>query len=422
MSLRRCSPLACVLAVLLLGACGSSSPGNSAKGLAPASSTVAGSSPAGAAITLGTICSCSGLEAGQLSALGRVAQAWASSVNAGGGINGHPVKLIAMDDGANPATSLQDAKQLVEQDHVMAIVGETSLVDATWASYVAAHGIPVVGGASFETPFLTNPDFFPSGTQLLVNQFGVIQLAKETGATHVGVMYCAESPVCASLVPLASGAAKLYGLQATATKVAATAPSYTATCLAAKSAGVNALYVADNYSVVQRFIDGCAQQGYKQPVVNTAAGFSNTWLADPNLNGTKLSAFDANPLDTSFAPVAHFQDALKRYAPGLISSSQFNPDAILPWAGGELFAAAAAAAHITPTSTGADVKKGLYALKNETLGGLAPPLTFTPGKPAFIACYFAQEIKGGKYTSLNGNLPTCLSAAQAKAIATVAKG
>jgi hypothetical protein len=136
----------------------------------------------------------------------------------------------------------------------MAIVGETSLVDSTWASYVATRGIPVVGGASFEQPFLTNPDFFPSGTQLLLNQFGVIQLAKQAGGTHIGVMYCAESPVCASLVPLASGAAKLYGLQNTAAKVAATAPNYTASCLAAKSAGVNVLYVPDNASVVQRLI------------------------------------------------------------------------------------------------------------------------------------------------------------------------
>jgi hypothetical protein len=49
-----------------------------------------------------------------------------------------------------------------------------------------------------------------------------------------------------------------------------------------------------------------------------------------------------------------------------------------PWVGGKLFEAAAAKAKLTPDSTPEDVKKGLYALKNETLGGLAPPLTFRP--------------------------------------------
>jgi branched-chain amino acid transport system substrate-binding protein len=63
------------------------------------------------------------------------------------------------------------------------------------------------------------------------------------------------------------------------------------------------------------------------------------------------------------------------------------------------------------------VKKGLYALKNETLGGVAPPLTFTPAKPAFIPCYFTEQVKGGKFASLNGNKPTCLTAAQSTALA-----
>jgi branched-chain amino acid transport system substrate-binding protein len=83
-----------------------------------------------------------------------------------------------------------------------------------------------------------------------------------------------------------------------------------------------------------------------------------------------------------------------------------------PWAGGQLFAAAAKAAKLTPTSTPADVKKGLYALKGDTLDGIAPPLTFTPGKPAFPACYFAAEISGGKFQPANGDAkPTCADAA-----------
>ena len=64
--------------------------------------------------------------------------------------------------------------------------------------------------------------------------------------------------------------------------------------------------------------------------------------------------------------------------------------------------AAKAAGHLTSSSTPAQVKKGLYALKNETLDGVAPPLNFTPGKPAFIPCWFSEQVKG-KSTSLNAN-------------------
>ena len=48
------------------------------------------------------------------------------------------------------------------------------------------------------------------------------------------------------------------------------------------------------------------------------------------------------------------------------------------WASGELFKAAVDASGSGPV-TSASVKRGLYALKNETLGGLSGPLNFVPG-------------------------------------------
>jgi len=55
---------------------------------------------------------------------------------------------------------------------------------------------------------------------------------------------------------------------------------------------------------------------------------------------------------------------------------------IYPWIAGKLFEAVAKAGALSPTSTSADVEKGLYALKGETLDGLSSPLTYTAGQPA----------------------------------------
>jgi hypothetical protein len=77
--------------------------------------------------------------------------------------------------------------------------------------------------------------------------------------------------------------------------------------------------------------------------------------------------------------------------------------------GRPVFQAAAKAADLSPTSTAADVKKGLYDLKNETLGGLAPPLNFTPGKPAFANCYFTFKVENGQYVSLNNGHSNCVT-------------
>jgi branched-chain amino acid transport system substrate-binding protein len=402
--------------LLLLAACGSSSKKTSSAAHAQTGAAAPASTPKGAPIRLGAICSCTGAQASSLGLINKVSIAWADSVNAAGGINGHPVQMTVLDDGGNPATSLQDAKQLVEQDHVIAIVGETSLADAAWASYVTSKNVPVIGGTSIEATFLTNPNFYPSGTQLVVLATGTIALAKTAQKSHLGVMYCSESPICAQVVPLAQGAAALSGLKVTTAKISSTAPSYVPQCLPFKSGGVDALFVADGSPVVQHVTRDCVQQGYKLQTVNETPTASNAWLTDSSLDGALLAGYNANAFDTSTPAIQEFQAALNKYAPGYTTSPQFNFIAVGPWAGGKLFEAAAQAANVGPNSTGADVKKGLYMLKNETLGGLAPPLTFTPGKPAFVPCYFSVQLKGGKFVSLNGNQPTCLTPTQTTAL------
>ena len=375
-------------------------------------------SSARARFVLGMICSCSGPQQSSLGDTGSAIEAWASWVNAAGGVNGYLVRVIVMDDGENPATSLDDAKKLVTQDHVMAIVGDSSLVDASWAKYISEAGVPVVGGVSQETSFVTNPDFFPSGAQTSPIP-GIIALAKAAGKKHVAYNYCAESPICAaSLIP-AQASARLLGVTVTGAAISSTAPSYAAPCLADKDAGVDAIWVGDDASVVQRVAADCATQGYKPLELGELASSTTDWFTDAQLNGMELVSNNADPFDTSIPAVRTFQAALRRYAPATLTASSHlqEPNTIFPWTGGRLFQAAATAVHLTPTSTPAELKRGLYALKNETLDGLSPPLNFKPGRASFVPCYFTDELTRGLIVPLDGGQPSCLSAAIVRAIA-----
>jgi branched-chain amino acid transport system substrate-binding protein len=121
---------------------------------------------------------------------------------------------------------------------------------------------------------------------------------------------------------------------------------------------------------------------------------------------------NANPWDTSTPGVKEYVDAIDQFAKGLREQPGYGINEFYAWEGGKLFEAAAKAAKLTPTSTPDDVRKGLYALKDETLDGGSPPLTFAKGKPAFPACYFTVKIAGGKFTSLDGDKPACLSQQQ----------
>jgi branched-chain amino acid transport system substrate-binding protein len=64
--------------------------------------------------------------------------------------------------------------------------------------------------------------------------------------------------------------------------------------------------------------------------------------------------------------------------------------------------------------TSASILVGLYKLKDETLGGLAAPLSYAEGKPHAVTCYFAVGIKDGQFTEPNGLTTECASDAELK--------
>src|SRR6516164_4865895 len=96
------------VAALAISACGSSSKSSSktasgastsaASTSTASTSTSGGAAASGSPIRLGSICSCSGPEAAVIANAGKVITAWANTVNASGGINGHPVKVYVKDD------------------------------------------------------------------------------------------------------------------------------------------------------------------------------------------------------------------------------------------------------------------------------------------------------------------------------------
>ena len=49
-------------------------------------------------------------------AIGKAIGAYIEKVNADGGINGRKIKFIPLDDGYNPAKTVEQARRLVEQD------------------------------------------------------------------------------------------------------------------------------------------------------------------------------------------------------------------------------------------------------------------------------------------------------------------
>jgi branched-chain amino acid transport system substrate-binding protein len=63
--------------------------------------------------------------------IANMAQAYFTCVNANGGVNGHPVKLYIQTDQTQPAQIAAAAKQLIQTNHVVGMVGPTDILECT---------------------------------------------------------------------------------------------------------------------------------------------------------------------------------------------------------------------------------------------------------------------------------------------------
>jgi branched-chain amino acid transport system substrate-binding protein len=414
-----------ITAALAIAGCGSSSRTTTPPAAATtgAGSTSAASSTAatGSEIVIGNVGGYTGAQASSQGGVPKMLKAWASWVNAHGGVSGHPVKLVVKDLGSNLTGGLAAVKELVEQDHVVAIVGEQDNGDSSWASYVAGKGVPVIGGLSIDLPFVTNPDFFAAGTNIFASIYGVQMLAKSFGPKF-GLLYCAESPQCAGADPINKGLAQATGLQIpVSAKVAATAPNYTAVCQQLKSAGVSSYEVGSGSAIVLRIAHECAANGVKAKQVTEDGTITSAWLKEPAVDGALSAELDFPFYDTSVPASQEMQQALQQYAPDLGDLN--GPNASYSWVAGKLFEKAVSAIPSGTAVTPQSIKTGLYTLKDETLGGLAPPLTFTEGKPAVVNCYFVVGISGGKFVEPQGLKTSCApDAVVTGVLASLAKG
>jgi len=131
--------LAAIVGTLVAAGCssgGSSGSSNSASA-APSGATVStsqcGTKPGvkatGTPIPLGAIAT--NQPGTSFTDIPNMAAAYFACVNANGGINGHPIKLYIETEQTNPAQIAADAHKLVQTDHVVGIVGNTSILECT---------------------------------------------------------------------------------------------------------------------------------------------------------------------------------------------------------------------------------------------------------------------------------------------------
>jgi branched-chain amino acid transport system substrate-binding protein len=344
----------------------------------------------------------------------RTLAAWAKMVNAKGGLNGAKVVIKAENDEGDPAKASSAVKDMIDEG-IVAIVGNSATnTFETWTPIAKEAGVPVIGGGCYSQSGNSDENFFcVTTTAILDGLKAQVKLAADQGAKSFGITYASDIPAAAAAAPLFKSLAGDYDVEFTdAVGTTNTQPDYTAACITFKQSGTTDVGI-EGAPLLQNLARDCGRQNYFPKYTSGDGQISqNSWLKDPNIKEA-IAAVYSFPYMLSEGETAEqtkslqeWQSAMKKYAPDVLKSDVKQPATVV-WTAAKAFEAAVAGAGTVAGP--ADVKRGLYTFKDQTLGGLAPnPITFTEGQEhPHNSCWFYIRLKNSKLTAPDGMKTTC---------------
>ncbi|HEY3605238.1 MAG TPA: ABC transporter substrate-binding protein [Sporichthyaceae bacterium] len=363
-------------------------------------------------VSIGQVGTFSGV-AGSITGPARTSLAiWARDLNTRGGLACHPVQVYATDDGGDSGRAASAEHDMVHQHHVVAFVGTIlPLSIGGFRPAAEADKVPVIGGSAVSDDFYESPWFFPASASIDAQAIGLIRNGVGRGMKRLGLLYCVEATPCTMLAKKG----KEYAADAGAdlvydAPVSITQPDFTAQCANAKNAKVDLLAAAMDGASITRLVRSCQAIGYK-PLIATGGGL----LDAAQSQDAVLRSFGVVTVSGEAPWFLTDQPGLKAYRTALTT---FAPDmptdgaSVVAWTAGELLRAAiehvAAEAHASPITT-TMVLRGLGMIKHETLGGLIPPITFTPNQAHATSngCIFFEQLTTSGWSAPQGSKPAC---------------
>lgn len=375
------------------GAGGSAAPVSSAGG-----GVAAPAAGGGGEIRLGSFGTQTGPLGGILLPLVQGAKAWVADVNARGGLGGHKIKFVDIDDGGDSNRALAAAKQLVEQENAVAIYGERAVTTLpAITKYLEAKNVPVVGDAgnspaADSSPMVFTPQFSATAGTGWAHIAGI----PSTGKKKLALFYCSEVLQCKTTKDWVKENASKVGLQVVyEVQVSIAQPDYTAEVLAAKNAGAEVIVNHVDGATTVRVGRSAHRQGYFPILAGNHTLHSESFLkgGGKDVEGAVIGASVADWATS--AKMADYRDATAKYVPG---GERGSIGAQL-WVAGKLLERIADGFPAKVTS--ADILNGLYGLRGETLGGITSPLTFAKGPHGDGNwCAVPVTVKDGKFAPL----------------------
>ena len=327
--------------------------------------------------------------------------------------DGIKLKYVAADTQTSPAGALSAAKQLVQQDHVSAIVANSVLAFAA-APYLTSQGVPVVGIAGDGPEWGTSKNMFAASgfldTSKATTNLG--RLIKMEGGTDFGAVGYGISPTSAE-----SAKASAFSVEAANLQVEylnAQLPFGTTNVapvgLAMKAKGVNAVYSATDPNTSFALVQSLRQYGDDPKIAVLPTGYGGDLLQAgagtlQNAQGIYFSV-QFEPVELQTAATKEFQGYLAGVGvTGVPTYSEYAG-----YASVALLEAALKATGANPSAS--SLITALDNVKNFNAAGLLGSHGFDLDNRAGTAggpdgCDWYVKLSGSNFVPVSGASPLC---------------
>jgi ABC-type branched-subunit amino acid transport system substrate-binding protein len=264
------------------------------------------------------------------------AQLAVDEINASGGVLGHQVTLVTQDTAADPADAVPAAQQEINVDHVVAIVGPTSITAGVVLPLAQKANIPDLmfgGGAIFDHN--TNPYFFRMSPSDSEQSDAMAVYAHSKGWNTIALAFGAGSGSQPLVQPLLD-AAKAMGMQVVANV------TFTAGQSSYRSE-ITKLFAGHPQAIISQFNEQTAgvvfgelgQMGLlATPWIGSNLWYTNTFFKSVGVKVATGPLYIVNSSSTGMTAAPHFLSLLKSKlnlsTPP--NGSEFMYDAVMVWA------------------------------------------------------------------------------------------
>ncbi len=246
-------------------------------------------------------------------------------VNDQGGVNGRKIRHVVKDDGYKVDETVRMTKELIEKDAALALIGfagtgnvgellKQKILENAGIALVA----PYTGGEILRTPF--NPNIFHIRASYADETEGIVNQLVQLNMKRIGVMY-QDDPFGKAGLAGVEAALKKRGLELVVTGAYEKNTDNVADA-------VKAIAKANPQAVVMISVNKSAAAFSKEiRAVSTVAQLVNISVVNPkeivrligaeNARGIGMAQVMPYPLASSIPIVKDYQQALKKYAPGV---------------------------------------------------------------------------------------------------------